>query len=36
MAGTKHSAEAMGFVILFFFKKEKDESVGERSAAGEA
>lgn len=52
MAGTKHSAEAMGFVFLpphFLLckksgKKEifvraavkKDESVGERSAVGEA
>jgi hypothetical protein len=47
MAGTKYSAEAMGFVIFSAFaladfvgqskdRKKKDESVGERSAAGEA
>jgi hypothetical protein len=40
MAGTKYSAEAMGFVQFFFpalwTKRKKDKSVGERSAAGEA
>lgn len=47
MAGTKQSAEAMGFVLYFFsfpraaHKKEshkinRNESVGERSALGEA
>jgi|JI7StandDraft_1071085.scaffolds.fasta_scaffold2310629_1 hypothetical protein len=37
MAGTKQSAEAMGFVLYFFFEKiDRNESVGERSALGEA
>ncbi len=43
MAGTKQPAEAMGFVQPVFFsnflsqKKDKmNESVGERSASGEA
>ena len=34
MAGTKHPAEAMGFVLSF--PKKRYESVGERSALGEA
>jgi hypothetical protein len=32
MAGTKHPAEAMGFVLFL----QRNESVGERSALGEA
>ena len=47
MAGTKHPAEAMGFVLSSFLRssapgrspseeKRKNESVGERSALGEA
>jgi hypothetical protein len=42
MAGTKQSAEAMGFVLYFFYcfsffeKIDRNESVGERSALGEA
>lgn len=41
MAGTKHPAETMGFVLFSLpsfvrVKKDKDESVGERSATGEA